>query len=205
MKKALLIFLIIIQNVYLSFSQTELRNDSLSEGNSLNIRIESNKNTYHIGDTIRLKILFDNKTNDDLIIAFREGSYHFNQLKISQKNKILLPVGNCVFKIPPLGFLESDYHKLNSKSSIEFELILEIIKFPINRICFEEQFYKSGYGILCEEFGGIFKNIGELKIIMEYKVQFPSSEKESIHSAYHKKNNVWNKNLISNAVNIKIK
>lgn len=204
MKKTVLLLLTIVLNLNFSFSQTKLTNDILPQGKSVEIRIKSNKKVYHIGDVIQIKIVFNSKTNDDLLIAFREGSFHFNQLKILQNNKQLLSAGICREKIAQLGFLESDYHKLDSKDSIEFELNLEIINFPIKRDCFEEQFYKSGYGILCNRYGAIFKNVGDLNIILEYQVSFPSSNKESIQSAYHKKKNVWNQALISNKINIKI-
>lgn len=205
MKKIALILLIIILNLNLSFSQTESSNGSLIKGKSIDIRINSNKKVYHIGDTIHLKIVFDSNINNDLFIAFREGSFHFNQLKILQNDKKLESVGMCMEKTAPLGFWDTDYHKLNSKGSLEFELNLEVINFPIKRNCFEEQFYKSGYGILCENYGAIYKNTGEIKIVLEYNVQFPSSKKESINSAYHKKSNVWNEKIISNTISIKIK
>lgn len=204
MKKTVLLLLTIVLNLNFCFSQTELKNDILPKGKSVEIRIKANKKVYHIGDVIQIKIVFNSKTNDDLLIAFREGSFHFKQLKILQNNKQLLSAGMCREKIAPLGFLESDYHKLDSKDSLEFELNLEIINFPIIRDCFEEQFYKSGYGILCNRYGAIFKNVGDVNINLEYQVSFPSSNKESIHSAYHKKKNVWNQALISNTINIKI-
>jgi hypothetical protein len=204
MKKTVLLLLIIVLNLNANFSQTELTNDILPTGKSVEIRIKSNKKVYQIGDVIQIKIIFDSKTNDDLLIAFREGSFHFKQLKILQNNKQLSSAGICKEKIAPLGFLESDYHALNSKDSLEFELNLEIINFPIKRNCFEEEFYKSGYGILSNRYGVIFKNIGDLDIVLEYQISFPSSNKESIHSAYHKKKNVWNQALISNTINIKI-
>lgn len=200
MKKKALILLIILLNFNFSFSQTET-----TKGKNVDIRIISNKNMYHIGDTIHLKIIFDNNTNNDLLIAFREGSFHFPQLKIFQNDKQLGFAGICRDKQAPLGFWESDYYKLDSKSSLEFELNLEVISFPIKRNCFEESIYKSDYGILCGNYGLIFKDLGELKIVFEYNVQFPSSKKESIHSAYNKKNNVWKEKLISNTINIKLK
>lgn len=204
MRKTVLFLLTIILNFNFSFSQTELTNDTLSKGKSVDIRIKSHKNAYRIGDTIQIKIVFISKTNNDLLIAFREGSFHFKQLRILQNNKQLSSAGIFKKKIAQLGFLESDYHKLDSKDSLEFELNFEIINFPIKRDCFEEQFYKSVYGIVCNNYGAIFKSIGELKVILVYNVQFPSSKKESIHSAYHKKKNVWNQTIISNTINIEI-
>lgn len=205
MKKIVLILLAIILNQNFSFSQTELTDNISQIGKSIDLRIKSPKKKYQVGDTIKIKISFNNKTDNDMLIAFREGSFHFKQLRILQNKEQLKFAGMCREKIAPLGFLESDYHKLNPKDSLEFELNLEIINFPIKRNCFHAQFYKSGYGILCNNYGNILKNVGELRVILEYNVQFPSSKKESIHSAYHKKKNVWKKGLISNTINIKIK
>ena len=205
MKKITILFLTIFLNVNLSFSQTESKNNFLTKGESVNIRIKTNKSVYQIGDTIHLKIIYNNKTNNELLIAFREGSFHFKQLKIIRNEEKLKSIGICREKIAPLGFWKTDYHRLDSRKSLEFELNLEVINFPTKRNCFEEEFYKSGYGIISENYGKLLKNTGEIMITLEYNVQFPSSEKESIHSAYHKKNNVWNEKLISNTINIKIK
>ena len=175
-----------------------------SNQKEVDLKIESDKKIYHVGDTIKLKITFDNKTNDDLSIAFRKGGFHFRQLSISQNENKLKPVGICREKIAPLGFLESDYHKINSKDRLIFNLNLELVNFPIKRNCFNEQFIKSGHGIICNSRGLQFNNFDELKVILEYNVKFPNSEKESINSAYHKKNNVLNQSLNSNIISIEI-
>ena len=42
-------------------------------------------------------------------------------------------------------------------------------------------------------------------MFLDYQIRFPSSRKEQIHSAYHKKRNVWNKAIRSNTVSFRIK
>lgn len=187
----------------LSFSQNQSKINTPSNEKEVGIRIESDKDVYHIGDTIRLKIIFYNNKKEDLLIVFRKGYHHFRQLKISQNETLLKPAGFCKEKTAPLGFFESDYHKLNSNSTTEFELILETVNFPTKRNCFETK-YQSGYGILCNLYGVAFDTFGEINLNLKYdEIRFPSKN-ESIHSAYHTKTNVWNELLISNAINIKI-
>lgn len=201
MKKLSLIVFVLILN--LSFSQNQTKKNTPSNENKVGIRIESNKNIYHIGDTIHLKIIFYNNKNKDLSIAFRKGHHHFRQLKFYQNGIRLKGVGVCREKTAPLGFWESDYHKLNSNSKTEFELILEIVNFPTKKNCFET-FYQSGYGILSHLYGVGFDTLGEINLNLKYdEIKFPSKN-ESIHSAYHTKKNVFNQLLISNSINIKI-
>lgn len=205
MKKTMLILWISLLNLNLNFAQTRLKKQSMLKEKEVEIRIKTDKKKYQIGDTIRMKIQFKNNTKNDFSIAFRKGSFHFKQLILSQNEKKLSQAGICFEKSAPLGFFESDYHKLKSNSKLDFELKLEIINFPINRNCFEEQFYKSGYGIVCERQGALFEKLDELKMVFNYNVHFPNSPNESIHSAYYTKKNVWNQALISNILKIKIR
>lgn len=205
MKKTIFILWISLLNLNLNFAQTKLRKLSILKKKEVEILIITDKKTYHIGDTIHLKIQFKNITKNDFTIAYREGSFHFSQLLYFQNDKKLLQAGQCREKIAPLGFLEKDYHKLKAKSKLEFELNLEIINFPINRACFEEQFYKSGYGIICDSHGVLFKKLNEIKIALNYNIHFPNSPTESKHSAYYTQKNVWNQALNSNTLKIKIR
>lgn len=200
MKK--LSFILFISILNLSFSQNQTRISTLSNEKKVGIRIESNKDIYHIGDTIRLKIIFYNNTKEDLSIVFRKGYYHFNQFKFYQNGIILKGAGVCREKTAALGSLESDYHKLKSNSTTEFELILETVNFPTKKNCFELD--QSGYGILSHLYGVRFDTLGEINLNLKYDaIKFPSKD-ESIHSAYHRKTNVWNELHISNVINIKI-
>lgn len=178
---------------------------SFQDKKEVSIKIESDKKTYRIGDTIKLKIVFDNKTNKDLVIAFREGDFPFNKLSISQDGIKIKFAGLCKFKTAPLGFWESDYHKLNSKDSVAFEMKLELINFPTKRDCFDEKFYPSGYGILNYNQGVIFNKLGKLNFNFIYNVKFPCSKQESTHSAYHKHDTVLNQSLVSNSITILVK
>jgi predicted DNA-binding protein (MmcQ/YjbR family) len=200
MKK--LSFILFISILNLSFSQNQTKISTLSNEKEVGIRIQSDKDIYHIGDTIRLKIIFYNNKKEDLLIAFRKGYYHFSQLEFYQNGIRLKPVGMCREKTAPLGFLESDFHKLKSNSTTEFELIVETANFPTKKNCFELN--QSGYGILSHLYGVSFDTFGEINLNLKYdEVRFPNKN-ESIHSAYHTKTNVWNELLISNAINIKI-
>lgn len=201
MKK--LSFILFISILNLSFSQNQSKINTPSNEKEVGIRIQSDKDIYHIGDTIRLKIIFYNNKKEDLLIVFRKGYYHFNQLEFYQNGIRLNGAGTCREKGVPLGFLESDYHKLKSNSTTEFELILETVNFPTKKNCFET-LYQSGYGILSHLYGVSFDTLGEINLNLKYDdIKFPSKD-ESIHSAYHTKTNVWNELLISNAINIKI-
>ena len=201
MKK--LSFILFVSLLNLSFSQNQSKINTPSNEKKVGVRIESDKDVYHIGDTIRLKIIFYNNKNKDLLIAFRKGYHHFGQLEFYQNGIRLKSAGNCIEKTAPLGFWESDYHKLKSNSSTEFELILEIVNFPTKKNCFET-LYQSGYGILSHLYGVSFDTLGEINLNLKYdEVRFPSKN-ESIHSAYHTKKNVFNQLLISNSITIKI-
>ncbi len=200
MKK--LSFILFVSILNLSFSQNQSKINTPSNEKKVGVRIESNKSIYHIGDTICLKIIFYNNKKEDLLIVFRKGYHHFRQLEFYQKGIRLNGVGVCREKTAPLGFLESDYHKLKSNSTTEFELILETVNFPTKKNCFELN--QSGYGILSHLYGVSFDKLGEINLNLKYDdIKFPSKD-ESIHSAYHTKTNVWNELLISNAINIKI-
>jgi predicted DNA-binding protein (MmcQ/YjbR family) len=200
MKKLSLILFVLILNLSFSQNQTKINPSYEKE---VDIRIKSDKDVYHIGDTIRLKIIFYNNKKEDLLIVFRKGYHHFGQLKFYQNGIRLNGVGECREKTAQLGFLESDYHKLKSNSTTEFELILETVVFPTKKNCFET-LYQSGYGILSHLYGVRFDTLGEINLNLKYdEIKFPSKN-ESIHSAYHTKTNVWNQLLISNSINFKI-
>jgi hypothetical protein len=179
----------------------EENKDSFGLQEELKLTIESDKQSYRVGDEIRLCLHFENKSDNPITAAI--GRRHFSHLEVYNNNDELKKGVLYDIKGVPLGFLENDYQEIKPKEKKEITILARIEKFS-NRKLIGPSINYTGFAIVSKNIGFLFEKLGLFHLRLRYEPQFPRFKGEAIHSAYHKVEDVWEKPLVSNTIEVKV-